>query len=436
MALAARAWDRPFRASAAGRSESPAATFRRRRCGGGRPPSRAEHRRPGSRSPCPWWPSLNRPSPNRPRPNVAERALLRPEPDCRPPPRCRLPATPPPVAHAGRSRRRRHFWPGVGGAAAPPTDSPFGGDAGGRRGVGAGGRGGGCSRARFGSADPAAGGRLRRPDATARAEGCDAARAPQAPPTPPPEETQPTPPPVVVRGRRATSASDPEPPEPPNVDVEGALPVRAMASDGSVASSDLANPIGAPTPVPARENDVELQGADELEVEEGAEASLLADSEPTPPPTPRPPSRPRRRRRRFPAASLKTPGPELKPAPPPPVEEAHGPLLPGLPILPLRSALAAATTAETLEALVRGGLRRGLPAHAPVHAGRSDAARGGVHLGRADGRAGLGDPRRRLRLWPPRDRAGPARLQRHRSRSLAAAPDPRRPTRPSGARCP
>ena len=61
-----------------------------------------------------------------------------------------------------------------------------------------------------------------------------------------------------------------------------------MASDGSVASSDLANPIGAPTPVPAPENDVDLQGADELEVEEGAEASLLADSEPTPPPTPRP----------------------------------------------------------------------------------------------------------------------------------------------------
>ena len=108
-----------------------------------------------------------------------------------------------------------------------------------------------------------------------------------------------------------------------------------MGSDGSAASSDLANPIGAPTPVPASENDVELQGADELEVEEGAEASLVADSAPTPPPTPRPAVTPAPTPPPIPGSFLKTPGPELKPAPPPPVEEAaHGPLLPGLPILP------------------------------------------------------------------------------------------------------
>jgi SAM-dependent methyltransferase len=155
------------------------------------------------------------------------------------------------------------------------------------------------------------------------------------PPTAPPQlsdETQPTPPPVVVAGPIAPLP--PEPVEVPNVDVEGALPVRAMASDGSVASSDLANPVGAPTPVPAPENDADLQGADELEVEEGAEASLLADSEPTPPPTPRPAVAPAPTPPPIPGSSLKTPGPELKPALPAPVEEAHGPILPVLPILP------------------------------------------------------------------------------------------------------
>jgi SAM-dependent methyltransferase len=161
--------------------------------------------------------------------------------------------------------------------------------------------------------------------------------ATEAAPTPPPEETQPTPPPVVVAAASAPPplpAPEPEPLEAPPVDIEGALPMSAMASDSSVASSDLANPIGSPTPVPAPETEVDLQGPEELEVEEGADASLLADSEPTPPPTPRPAVTPAPTPPPIPASSLKTPGPEVKPAPPPPVEEAHGPLLPGLPILP------------------------------------------------------------------------------------------------------
>jgi SAM-dependent methyltransferase len=158
---------------------------------------------------------------------------------------------------------------------------------------------------------------------------------PKAALTPSPEETQPTPPPVIVAAATAPPPlPQPEPSEAPNVDVEGALPVWAMASDGSVASSDLANPIGSPTPVPAPESDIDLQGSDELEVEEGAEASLLADSELTPPPRPRSAITPAPTPPPIPASSLKTPGPEPKPALPPPVEEAPGPLLPGLPILP------------------------------------------------------------------------------------------------------
>ena len=161
----------------------------------------------------------------------------------------------------------------------------------------------------------------------------------QTPPAPSPEEMQPTPPPVVAVAIAPPSLPPPlpppDPPQVPHVGVEGALPVRAMGSDGSAASSDLANQIGAPTPVPASEIDADLQGADELEVEEGAEASLVADSAPTPPPTPRSPVTPAPTPPPIPGSFLKTPGPELKPTPPPPVEEvAHGPLLPGLPILP------------------------------------------------------------------------------------------------------
>ena len=152
-----------------------------------------------------------------------------------------------------------------------------------------------------------------------------------APPPPPPDEMQPTPPPVV-----ATAITPPRLPTPDllqaaNADVEGALPVRAMGSDGSAASSDLANQIGAPTPVPASESEVDLQAADELEVDEGAEVGLAADSALTPPPAPRFAITPAPTPPPIPGSFLKTPGPELKPASPPAVEEEPGPLLAGLP---------------------------------------------------------------------------------------------------------
>jgi SAM-dependent methyltransferase len=120
--------------------------------------------------------------------------------------------------------------------------------------------------------------------------------------------------------------------------VEGALPMRPMGSDGSAASSDLANQIAAPTPAPvaASEGDLELQGADELVVDDGPDASAAVATPPprpttaptTPPPTPPP----------IPGSFPKTPGPEAK-APPAasaaaPPDPAHGPLLPALPILP------------------------------------------------------------------------------------------------------
>jgi SAM-dependent methyltransferase len=176
-------------------------------------------------------------------------------------------------------------------------------------------------------------------------------------PTPPPEpkvaesparsaaaadEMAPTPPPELVAAAPRPAPAASTPPE-PAADVEGALPMRTMGSDGSAASSDLANQIGAPTPAPAStsDGDVELQGSDELVVDEGggnevtdpgkSEAAAAqatppprpAASSTTPPPTPPP----------IPGSFLKTPGPELKP-PPAPVDPAHGPLLPALPILP------------------------------------------------------------------------------------------------------
>jgi len=170
----------------------------------------------------------------------------------------------------------------------------------------------------------------------------------QVPPAPSAEEMEPTPPPVVAVVAAAIAPPPlpvPDPPEVPSADgadIEGALPVRAMGSDGSAASSDLANQIEAPTPAPAGESDVDLQGADELEVEEGAEASLVAESAPTPPPTPRVAVTPAPTPPPIPGSFLKTPGPELKPAPPPPVEEpALGALpdLPGHPSHPILPAL-------------------------------------------------------------------------------------------------
>jgi SAM-dependent methyltransferase len=172
-----------------------------------------------------------------------------------------------------------------------------------------------------------------------------------------PEEMTPTPPPEPIAAAAPPSPAAP-PPEPmaeaaapapaaapvePTSDIEGALPMRPMGSDGSAASSYLANPIVPPTPAPAvtGEGDVELQGADELVVEDGPDtaqadaAAAVATPPPrrasvptTPPPTPPP----------IPGSFLKTPGPEPK-APPPapaaaPTDPGHGPLLPALPILP------------------------------------------------------------------------------------------------------
>ncbi|HLK90170.1 MAG TPA: methyltransferase domain-containing protein [Polyangia bacterium] len=216
-----------------------------------------------------------------------------------------------------------------------------------------------------------------------------------------PDDMQPTPPPEAVRPPPLPVA---EPSVDGSADVAGALPVRPMGSDGSAASSDLANQIGSPTPTPAvaptpaatvvaasapevgatpapevgatpapevgatpapevgltpapvtpsgaaaappvpgptppplpasatAEADEELQGADALEVDDAAEGPPAADAASAPPRAPRPPpSTPPP----IPGSYLKTPGPEVKPAPPKAIlEEPHGPLLPALPILP------------------------------------------------------------------------------------------------------
>ena len=104
---------------------------------------------------------------------MAEPELAEPQAVERPP---AAPSPPPPPAssttrrHAGRSRRRRHFRAGIERAAA--DRQPVRCHAGGRRGVRAGGRGGRGSCPRFGSPDPTAGGRRRRPHAATGAEGC------------------------------------------------------------------------------------------------------------------------------------------------------------------------------------------------------------------------------------------------------------------------
>jgi SAM-dependent methyltransferase len=131
--------------------------------------------------------------------------------------------------------------------------------------------------------------------------------------------------------------------------------MRPMGSDGSAASSEVANQVGssdpanqvaAPTPAPvvASDGEDELQGSDDLVVDEGeATPADVAASTATPPPRPitgpfTPPP--------IPGSLVKTPGPEPKgppPAPPSPepkapppapVDAGHGPLLPALPILP------------------------------------------------------------------------------------------------------
>ena len=63
----------------------------------------------------------------------------------------------------------------------------------------------------------------------------------QAPPAASPEEMQLTPPPVVVAAATPPPLPTVDPVSAPAGGVEGALPVRAMGSEGSAASSDLAN---------------------------------------------------------------------------------------------------------------------------------------------------------------------------------------------------
>lgn len=170
-------------------------------------------------------------------------------------------------------------------------------------------------------------------------------------PTPPPlgavPTAAPTPPPLVVEALEPSPESPaPELPAEPPVElapviedsppspeplVEGALPESPMASEGSSASSDLANPVvEAPAPVaPEVSVDAEVDGTDEVEVEEAPETdgpSLAVDGpraatgrSPTPPP--------------IPGTFAKPPAPDARPPTPPPVPEP-APLLPALPILP------------------------------------------------------------------------------------------------------
>ncbi|HEY6476606.1 MAG TPA: class I SAM-dependent methyltransferase [Polyangia bacterium] len=159
-------------------------------------------------------------------------------------------------------------------------------------------------------------------------------------PTPPPESiaASAAPAAAVPPEPIAEAAATPTPPEPAS-GVEGALPMRPMGSDGSAASSDLANHIGSSTPAPAAtgESDVELQGSDELVVEEGPDAAQVDASASVATPPPRPTSVPTTPPP-IPGSFLKTPGPEVKAAPPAlaatPSDPGHGPLLPALPILP------------------------------------------------------------------------------------------------------
>ncbi|HVZ86696.1 MAG TPA: class I SAM-dependent methyltransferase [Polyangia bacterium] len=159
-----------------------------------------------------------------------------------------------------------------------------------------------------------------------------------ATPPPAPAKEVEGPVPVDLAADQLTPAPQPLRPA-PEQDVAGAVPVRPMGSEGSAASSDLVNAVGTPTPAPDAslpaslappEADDELQGADELEVDEadGAPSDGTAPGAPAARPAPPP----------IPGSYLKTPGPELKITTPPPAPaltaEAHGPLLPALPILP------------------------------------------------------------------------------------------------------
>ena len=198
-----------------------------------------------------------------------------------------------------------------------------------------------------------------------------------------------------------------------------ALPAAALTDAGG---SDPAAAIGADGEVDGDDHVEMVESADDAVADDGvvvspaAQAKSLRNAAPPP----------------IPGSHLRTPGPDLLSRPGSVDASASIPALPDS----ARGARTAPAPAQALQAVVRGGLRRGLPAHAAVHARGSDAARGRVHLGCAAHRAGVGNPRHRVRLRPPRHRAGAARLQRDRTRSVAAAAASAPPTSPSGARCP
>jgi len=167
---------------------------------------------------------------------------------------------------------------------------------------------------------------------------------PTAAPTPPPLAVEVLEPPIDVPAPEPEAAAEPAEPsvaaapavetapvaEPP---VEGALPESPMASEGSSASSDLAHPVVETPPVaPAVSVDADVEGVEDVEVEEAAEAADADEATPsadaargTPPRSPAPPP--------IPGSFVKSPGPEARPPTPPPVTEP-APLLAAIPILP------------------------------------------------------------------------------------------------------
>jgi len=171
-------------------------------------------------------------------------------------------------------------------------------------------------------------------------------------PTPPPVSVDieaPTPAPVSADLSAPVAAELPKfPPEaleppatfspPPELAVPGAVPESPMASEGSVASSEIPNPV-VETPVPVSTEaaaDAEVDGTDALEVEEASEgdpqseievalAAAAAARAAVPPPIP---GRPQK---------TPPPGPESRPAAPPPVPDPS--VAAAVPALPIPEAL-------------------------------------------------------------------------------------------------
>jgi SAM-dependent methyltransferase len=147
-----------------------------------------------------------------------------------------------------------------------------------------------------------------------------------------------------VAEKTTMSGAPPEPADAREVEVAGAVPVRPMGGDGSAASADFQTSAASlVTPAPIIDGEGETHGIDDIEVVDGIDGKELAADGSASPATETPePSRPtsvassspRPTPPPIPGSYLKTPGPEPRSAPPPVVDEAHGPLLPALPILP------------------------------------------------------------------------------------------------------